>query len=193
MQISATGRWIEPGRLTRLRHAGFSLIELLVVVVIIGMVAAAAVLSIGALRNDDPIEIEARRLTALMELVSEEALVQGRDFGVEFFADGYRFLSWDPDSRLWSVVADEALMRRRQLPEGLRIALAVEGREVVVGEEQRLRNRREDEVVPQVGIFSSGELTPFEIFFVRELVADAWLLRGRLQGSLELVAPEDRR
>jgi hypothetical protein len=62
-----------------------------------------------------------------------------------------------------------------------------------VGEEQRLRNRREDEVVPQVGIFSSGELTPFEIFFVRELVADAWLLRGRLQGSLELVAPEDRR
>lgn len=193
MQISATGRWIEPGRLARLRHAGFSLIELLVVVVIIGMVAAAAVLSIGALRNDDPIEIEARRLTALMELVSEEALVQGRDFGVEFFADGYRFLSWDPDSRLWSVVADEALMRRRQLPEGLRIALAVEGREVVVGEEQRLRNRREDEVVPQVGIFSSGELTPFEIFFVRELVADAWLLRGRLQGSLELVAPEDRR
>lgn len=193
MLISATGHWTEPGRLARPRNAGFSLIELLVVVVILGVVAAAAVLSIGALRSDDPIEVEARRLTALIELISEEALVQGRDFGVEFFTDGYRFLSWDPDSRLWSVVADEALMRRRLLPEGLRLALAVEGREVVVAGEDRLRNRRQEEVVPQVGIFSSGELTPFEIFFVRELVTDAWLLRGLLPGQLELIAPEDRR
>jgi general secretion pathway protein H len=47
--------------------------------------------------------------------------------------------------------------------------------------------------VPQVALFSSGELTPFELFLVTDLVADAWVLRGRMRGDLELIAPESRR
>jgi general secretion pathway protein H len=192
MQTSATGRSTEPHPAPRPRDAGFSLLEILVVVVIIGIVAAMAVLSVGALRASDPVETEARRLTALVELVAEEALIQGRDYGVEFFADGYRFLSWDPDTRLWSAVDDEAALRRRTLPEGVRVVLAIEGREVLVDDEDRGRNRRREEVVPQVAIFSSGEFTPFELFLVENLVSDAWLLRGRARGELELVPPEER-
>jgi general secretion pathway protein H len=193
MPISATGPSLEPNRFAPRPDAGFSLIELLVVIVIMAIVAAMALLSMGALRSDDPVETEARRLTALVQLVAEEALVQGRDFGLEFFTDGYRFLSWDPDGRLWSVVDDEAALRRRTLPGGVRVALAVDGREVLVEAEDRRRNRRADEIVPQVAIFSSGELTPFELFLVTDFVADSWMLRGVMRGDLELVAPEERR
>jgi prepilin-type N-terminal cleavage/methylation domain-containing protein len=80
-----------------------------------------------------PAETEARRLTALLELLAEEALVQGRDYGIEFFEDGYRFLAWDPDSGLWSeVVDDEAACAVARCRPGVRVVLAVEGREVVV-------------------------------------------------------------
>lgn len=172
------------------RAAGFSLIELLVVIVILGIMVSMVVLSMGTLRSQDAAETEARRLTALMDFVSQQALIQGRDFGVEFLDDGYRFLSWDPDAQLWSVVDDEATLRRRTLPESLEIALAVDGREVVIDSGRRGMDRPQDELAPHVAIFSSGEFTPFELFLVTGFVADAWVLRGDMRGGLELVEPD---
>jgi general secretion pathway protein H len=189
MLKSATGLCTELRRAARSRDGGFSLIELLVVIVILGIMVGMAVLSMGLLRGTDHAETEARRLTALLALVGEEALVQGRDFGVEFFEDGYRFLSWDADTGLWTEVTDEAALRRRTLPPELSIALAVDGREVIVQSDERRGTRKPDEIAPQVAIFSSGELTPFELFLVTGFVADAWVLRGRMRGDLELVAP----
>lgn len=163
------------------------------VIVIIGIMVGMTVLSMGTLGGNDQTEKEARRLTALVELVGEEALVQGRDFGVEFFADGYRFLSWDPDERLWSPVDDEAVMRRRTLPEPIRVSLAVDGREIVLDSGDSREDRGADELVPQVAVFSSGEFTPFELFLVTDSVRDAWTLRGFMHGELELLPPEDLR
>jgi general secretion pathway protein H len=193
MLKSATGLSTKPRPSARPPAAGFSLLELLVVIVILGVMVGMTVLSLGTLRAKDPAETEALRLNALLELLTEEALIQGRDFGLEFFEDGYRFLSWDPDSGLWSVVDDEAALRRRTLPDGLRVALAVEGREVVIDSEDKRRDRRQDEILPHVGVFSSGEFTPFELFLVTDFIADAWLVRGRVQGEIEVIAPEDRR
>ena len=192
MLKSATGLSTS-GHFAARRSGGFSLLELLIVIVILAVMAGLTLLSMGTLRSGDVAETEARRLTALLELVAEEALVQGRDYGVEFFEDGYRFLSWDPDSGLWSVVSDEAALRHRSLPPDLRIALAIEGREVIVYAADVRGDQHSDEIVPQVGIYSSGEFTPFELFLVTGFIADAWLLRGRMQGDLELLAPESAR
>jgi len=171
------------------RQAGFSLLELLVVIVIFAVMAGAAVLSIGAVRKEPPAEVESRRLAALMQLASEEALVQGRDLGVEFFDDGYRFLAWDPDSRLWNVPAGDDLLKPRSFPEGLRIALVVEAQEVTLSQREGRRTERQDQVAPQVAIPSSGEFTPFELFLAEEFASDAWRLIGRPEGTLELLAP----
>lgn len=190
MLKSATGLCTERLRPARSRAAGFSLIELLVVIVILAIMSSMVLLSMGTLRSDDEAETEAQRLTALLEFLSEEALVQARDYGVEFFRDGYRFLAWDPDSRLWSVLEEDEILRTRKLPAGLELALAVDGREVVVGPEERYRERPQDELVPHVAVFSSGEFTPFELFLVAERVTDAWVLRGNMRGELELTSPE---
>jgi general secretion pathway protein H len=189
MLKSATGLFTDRPGSARRRSTGFSLIELLVVIVILAIMAAMVLLSVAIVRSDDPAQTEAQRLTALLEFVSEEALVQGRDYGVEFFADGYRFLAYDPDGGAWSVIQDEAVLRPREMPPELRLVLAVEGREVVVHPADTARERRRDEIRPHVGIFSSGELTPFELFVVAELFTDAWLLRGRMRGEVELIAP----
>jgi general secretion pathway protein H len=177
-----------------MRQAGFSLLELLVVIVIFAVMAGAAVLSVGAVREETAAEVESRRLTSLIRLASEEALVQGRDLGLEFFNDGYRFLAWDPDSRLWTLPAGDELLRPRPLPEALRIALVVEGQEVVLEDRESRRGQRQDQVAPQVAIMSSGDLTPFELFVAEEFDSDAWEIRASPQGEVELTAPgEDAR
>ena len=192
MQKSATGLSTEPPARPG-QASGFSLIELLVVIVVLAITAAMVVLGTATLKTGDPAETESRRLAALLPFVAEEALVQGRDYGVEFFADGYRFLSWDPDSRLWSVVEDEAALRRRTLPPDVELVLAVDGREVLVEREGRRARDAAETLAPQVAVFSSGELTPFELFVVEGFAADAWVLRGRMDGELILLSPEEAR
>ena len=144
--------------MTHARQRGLTLLEVLVVLVIISILATMAVLSARGLGGGGTrLEQELRRLTTLMDLAGEEALMQGRDIGLRIEPNSYNFYALDPDTGTWYALGDEGVFRSRTLPEGVRIELHMEGQEVTIGEEQ------EDLPAPQVLILSSGELTPFEL------------------------------
>ena len=63
---------------TPIRSRGFTLIEILVVVIIIGTVMSIAVLSLNLASDDRDLQTEARRFMSLVEVVQDEAMVQGR-------------------------------------------------------------------------------------------------------------------
>jgi general secretion pathway protein H len=70
---------------------GFTLLELLVVVVILGIAAGVVSLSVAP-REDRLVEREAQRLGALFRLAQDEARVRGRPVAWEATTQGYRFL-----------------------------------------------------------------------------------------------------
>ena len=78
------------------RPAGFTLIEILVVIVILGVVIAIATVSVGVLGRDREVEDQAKRLWAVMTQGREEAELQGRDFGVFLDDTSYEFMMFDP-------------------------------------------------------------------------------------------------
>jgi general secretion pathway protein H len=142
---------------------GFTLIEILVVVVIIGVLSAGLLLSITLTGRDRDLEKESDRLLALMNYAREQSELQTREYGLIFQDDNYEFVTYDVHRAIWrSVFEDDALVLRK-LPYGLDVKLKVETRPVVLKKPKDAKDK-----TPQVMIFSSGDLTQFEVTLERE-------------------------
>ncbi|HLT98668.1 MAG TPA: GspH/FimT family pseudopilin [Burkholderiaceae bacterium] len=72
-------------------QAGFSLLEVLIVLAIIGIITGTAGLSIRAVQAERGLQDDARRLALLFELAQAEARKTGQAVRWEFTDQGYRF------------------------------------------------------------------------------------------------------
>jgi len=176
----------------------FTLIEILVVVVIVGIISAVAILSFGIIGNDQNLQREARRLGSLIELANDEATIQGRDYGLEFLQKGYRFIEHDPLTEQWSEIIGDETLRQRHLEELMEFELFLEDRRVLLEEDAAEKERDEDEdenetnrnliddYVPHVLILSSGDITPFELRIVRQQDRTEITMTMSLLGEFEI-------
>lgn len=196
MPTSVTGTSNRPDRRRRAacRASGFTLLEVLVVIVIIGIIASMAVVSVNVLGGDNEMEEEARRLMAVLGQVREDAMLEGRDVGLRVDARSYDFARYDARLERWELVGDDPLLRERRLPDGLELELWLEGRSV------RLTDRAEPTdrapLQPQVVVMASGDLVPFELRLRRAGTSEVRALTGTADGKFEILANEavtDRR
>jgi general secretion pathway protein H len=118
--------------LPRSRSGGFTLIEIMVVVVIIGVISAGVLLSVNLTGRDRDLEKESDRLLTLVNYAREQAELQTRDYGVIFHDDGYQFVAYDTRRGLWREVYEDDILRLRKLPDGLDVKLIVDARPVVL-------------------------------------------------------------
>jgi general secretion pathway protein H len=180
MPTSVTG--IYRSRAARRTDAGFTLLELLIVVAIIGLLAGAVTLSIGALGNDRQLQEETNRLRSVIDLLHEESLMQSRDYGVMFTATGYRFYVYDYQELKWVLPLDDRLLEQYTLRPQLSVALVLDGRNVPLMRDFEAQDVENPE--PQVMVLSSGEVTPFTIEMERDGMAGRFELSAKLDGDL---------
>ena len=171
----ASGRLFALGRGKRAR--GFTLLEVMIVVVIIGIMLSVATLS---MRGDSHAKLLARetdRIIALLDLASQEAVMRGEQLAVRFSNDGYEFMVLQKGR--WVPVADDRSLRARTLPDDIELRLELQDAPPpsLVSEESGL---------PQVFLLSSGEMTPFVITLFSPWTEQRYVLKGNLLGRLEL-------
>lgn len=109
------------------RARGFSLIELMVVLLIVGIAAGGISLSVDGVRSGDRQRALAR-IEHVLAATAERAEIRGQPLAIELLADGYRFLALDTDGD-WRPWSDPPLFAEYRLPPGLQWqALQVDGR-----------------------------------------------------------------
>ncbi|MDM8350132.1 type II secretion system minor pseudopilin GspH [Pseudomonas sp. sp1636] len=138
---------------------GFTLVELLVVIVIIGSLIGLAVLSTGIAGPARELRNEAERLAGLIGVLAEEAVLDNREYGLLLNAEGYRVLRYDPLSAHWQALADKP----HRLPAWAELRVELEG-EALQLPQPAAEPRSAANPVPQLLLLSSGELSPFRLY-----------------------------
>jgi general secretion pathway protein H len=175
-------------------HSGFTLLELLVVLVVVGIMVSMAVLSFGVLGRDRQAEEEARRFWTVLRQAREEAELQVEDVAVFIAADAYEYLRFDSRRNEWQLIEYDELFAQRELPEGLRFRLRLESREVVLRPDLPQRGDKDEDQKwpPQVMILSSGEVMPFELEIEREGAPALWRVTALPNNDLRVENRDER-
>lgn len=151
-----------------MRSKGFTLIEILVVLVIMAVVISLAVLSIGTTGRDAQLDEESRRIEGLVDILHERALLEGRDFGLRIEPNAYEFVVYAADRDRWLTITNEHEFRHRELPKGVSFQLELDSVSVVLKPIERGLSDGDPPPPPQVAIAASGEGTPFRLTLLRE-------------------------
>jgi general secretion pathway protein H len=192
---------------------GFTLIEIMVVLVIIGVLATAVSLSIGSRSTDDRMDAEARRLMQLIRFAADEAQAKGLELGLRHTEQGFDFVGLESAGG-WSLF-NEGALRPRTLPQPFYLELHVEGQlippapsEVAArskdkdqeseddGKKKYKKKDEEEEddadaLKPQVLMFSSGEMSAFTLDLKLPKHPAFLRIEGDALGQLKLTRFED--
>ncbi|WHI47071.1 type II secretion system minor pseudopilin GspH [Microbulbifer sp. VAAF005] len=150
------------------RSRGFTLIELLVVIVIIASLAGMATLSMGN-SGGRVWQKEAQRLSALLQLVADRALIDKMHYGVVFEQGTYSVVHFEQETMTWlpldSIVSGRRAARfaAHELPEIVRLEVITEAELPSAESTEFAEETSEDRVVPQFVALSSGEVLPVEV------------------------------
>lgn len=170
------------------RATGFSLLELLVVLFVIGMMVAMVSLSFGGQSDGVALDKEALRWQARFALMHDEAIMRGEELGLKFDQEGgVEPMRFDPDAPApgyeddpegpkgaWKALDDDGVLKNWHSEPGIHGALRLEGLSLgqslipddafeVEGSSQEPEKR----LTPHLFFLSSGEFLPFEICFFK--------------------------
>lgn len=142
----------------RKANLGFTMIEILVVMVVVGLLASLAIVNLGGGSEQRQLSSQVRELYVLMQTASDQAILNNQELGLSITEEGYRFMVFNELEDRWQGQA-ERLFQAREFPPWISVTLfADDDLPRLVSDDAAER--------PDVVFYSSGETTPFELEFM---------------------------
>ena len=167
--------------------AGFTLLELLLVMTIIAILAGAVVVNFGNVGGSQRVRAEAERLALAIEMGRGEALRRNAMWGLSVGESSYDFKEYHYRSGDWLSI-DRRPFSTHTADEGIAFAIHMRTDGVSFGDLANLASGRKDEEQEaleeednappiDIAILPGGELTPFDVAVSSEGAAP-WAVRS---------------
>lgn len=172
---------IHRSRMTRKVNDGFTLIEILIVIVIMSVISGVALVTISS-NQKKQCETLANQLTRLITLAEQEAMLRPATLALGFNNHHFQFLHYIPstsDENPWQTMASKSLGLHR-IPDHIQIMLYVNNQHTP------LDNK------PRILISESGDITPFIITIAKIGDKPSYIVRGEASGKVQTEVFHDK-
>ncbi len=161
-----------------IKQRGFTLIEVMVVVVLIGLMASLVQFNFSGNNPEDKLNYESARFAAIFEVAAEYGMLNNIELGLIVKKDSYQFLAYDGTQ--WTEIPEQDWQANVTLPEDIDLSLELDDlpiEEPMLFDADTFREKDEDDftllskeerekkIIPQVYILSGGDLSPFSVTF----------------------------
>lgn len=169
---------------SRANQSGFSLIEIMVVLLLIGLAMSVVMLSFTGTDYDEILRKKAQRFQVVFDMASDYAVLNQMQIGVRVEPEKRRyFFMYLNDQDKWRPLDGDKIFAEQQLEDEYYLELELDDLpwqeeeslfdsgifdETLSVSEDRTNIGEEEEEEPeppQIFIFSSGEITPFSLTF----------------------------
>lgn len=168
------------------RVSGFTLMELLVVVVVLGILLGSAVISLNLGDDQRGMQAYGQRMAQRIELARDRAIQNNQEWGLRVSREKYQFVVFDELQRQW-IPQPQAPFKPDEPPQPVVYDLRVQdngGTELNTGlfaqsqdNDQKVLDETGTQELPDVVFFSSGEASQFSLKVVPQNPAE-----GSVQG-----------
>ena len=157
------------------RQQGFTLIEVMLVIVLIGVMVSAVQFTFSGNKAEQLLEQNSARFAGVFDVAAEYGLLNNIELGLFVQKNTYQFLGYDGVS--WSPIASNPMFEVFTLPEGIEMTLQLDDlpiEEPLLFDSSLLINEDQDDnfteveqkkTIPQVYMLSGGDITPFSLTF----------------------------
>jgi len=165
--------------ITKKSLTGFTLMEVMIVIVIIGLMASAVQFSFSGNDPDKVLNKESQRFSAIFNTAAEYSMLNNIELGLVVEDNTYQFVAFDGET--WVSTSGTSFLEPYTLPEEVSIILTLDDLPLdepplieVLHEENEDSDlefsgseldKEEKKLIPQVYILSGGDLTPFTLRF----------------------------
>ena len=180
------------------RNAGFTLIEIMLVLVLLATSAVAVVSTLPNNKRDE-VKEQALRFHHLAQLLGEDAMLNGVDYGIRIEPHQYHFLKLTQNG--WQPLDGVKFFTDVKLETGITTTVTIGGawkdKDRLFKSDSMFKNddifkksdQEQKQLPPQIVVMASGEYTPFTVSFEVDKQHQFWQVVADEVGNLVLLTP----